>query len=219
MDVFTFDGTRIEQIARLTDLPAFTSVRSAGLLAWRDEILLWCINTAGTSQEIRMLLGPPGSQGAHAIDFAPITATNSSYSAVYSLGGDLIVVAKSGSDEGFYHTSGLQDGYVVTSKLDFGSPGRLKRLNRITALVSDNYGDAYTDIRIKTDDDSSWTALATFQDNSNRIAVDSSIQFYTLQVRVDLDDDSETNLDYGIDAISIVYSIDTGTRRSLGSPG
>jgi len=210
LDLYAFDGHRIQRVAQLEDLPDLGDVRSAGLLAWRDEPLFWVVRTDTTGQEIRLLLADGST------DFLPLTAAHSSYSAVYSVGGYLVAVAKSGGDEGFYHTTGLSDGYVETSWLHFGSPGRLKRLNRLAVTLDGKASSFNVKLKYRVDGDTSWTQVAN-TGNAVRVAADlAGVSFYRLQVRVELDDDTGANKDYAIESISVVYSVDTGSRRSLG---
>ena len=120
------------------------------------------------------------------------------------------------ANEGFYYTSGLYTGcYVETSKLHFGSPGRLKALNRLTVTLDRTDADLVTTIKYKIDGANSWTTAGTGT-NETRTSVDlAALAFYTLEVRVEL---SETtgDTDVAIDSVSVVYSIDEGSRRSLG---
>jgi hypothetical protein len=214
LDVYGFDGTRVEWVARLRDLPDEGDVRSAGLLVWQEELLFWFVRSDSTSQEIRMVMGDD------TISFLQKTATHSNYSAVYSLGGELVLVCKSGSDEGFYHTAAetLSDGHFISSKHDFGFPGRLKRLEQITAILDGNDADFDVVLKYRTDDASSWTTAATVADT--RVAKATGIgargsgpvTFNTLEVRVDVVDGSGSDLDYAIEGVSVLYSADEGTR-------
>ena len=201
-DLYAFDGSTVTHVAHLSGLPARTATRTAGLLSWRNELLWYAFASADSSHSIQMRVGDGW------IDFCPITAGVSSYTAVYSLGGRLLVVGKGGAAEGFYGASGLQDGYLETSWLDFGQPGRYKRLDRLTALADGAHASFTLRLKYRVDGASAWTTAASAA-NSRRVSADpADVRFHTLQVRVELDDDSGANLDYALEAVSVVYTID-----------
>ena len=202
VDLYSFNGAYIEHIAQASGLPTAADTRSAGLDVWRDETLFWYARTDTNSQKIRMLVGDG------LIDFLDLDAPASTYSCLYTLNGELIFVAQDKSNnEGFYHTEGLQDGYLITSWLDFGRPGRLKRLNRITAYLDTAGADLHIILKVRTDDTAAWTTAATCTDTHVAQVDPVGVQFYRVQFRIDIDDDSGDDLDVGIDLLSILYAV------------
>jgi len=122
-----------------------------------------------------------------------------------------VVTGKAADTEGIYHlpTSGsLQDGYLITSRLDMDCPGRQKRLLRLTVLLDGAAVDFDVIIKYRTDDTAAWTTAVT-SDDTTRVTVDitTAVTFYTLQVRVDLDDDTGNDEDIRIGAVSVLYSV------------
>ena len=202
VDLYSFNGAYIEHIAQATQLPTAANTRSAGLDVWRDELILWYARTDTNSHKIRMLVGDG------LIDFLDLDAPASDYTCLYMLDGELVIVAKDkSSNEGFYHTSGLQDGYLITSWLDFGRPGRLKRLNRITVHLDTADPDLDVILKYRINDTDAWTTAATCTDTRTAAADPKDIEFWRVQLRVDLDDDSGHSLDVGIDLLSILYAV------------
>jgi hypothetical protein len=96
----------------------------------------------------------------------------------------------------------LEDGNITTSWLDFDAPGRLKRLEQLTVVTDSNVSDFKVHIYYRTDDTASWT-LATTGNNTQVIrATGLDVDFYKLQIKVLLDDDSGGNCDVRISAIN-----------------
>ena len=88
-----------------------------------------------------------------------------------------------------------------------GRPGRQKRLERITVLLSGAASNFKPTIKYRVDDTTSWTT-ATTGNNSRRVSVGGlGVDFYTLQVQVLLDDDTGNDEDIRIEAISVLYSV------------
>jgi hypothetical protein len=94
-------------------------------------------------------------------------------------------------------------------------PARQKRLNHITVHTDvDAAADTGFKILIKyrTDDnchdgdDDNWTTSVTANSTPRAVTAEIGVEFYLLQVRVDVDDDSGNNLDRKIEAITIDYS-------------
>jgi hypothetical protein len=79
-----------------------------------------------------------------------------------------------------------------SSILDVGYPNCKKRLDRIAVLLDGAAVDVYA-----------------------AAAADAG-EFYTLQLRVDLDDDTGDDEDIAIAAVSVTYSIDTQPLHSVG---
>ncbi len=100
------------------------------------------------------------------------------------------------------------DGYLITSRLDMGRPGKEKRLSRIVVFLSANVASFACKIEYRVNDTAAWTTGGT-STNTQRAIVDSlSTSFYALQLKITLDDDSGNNEDIRIEGLSVIYSVD-----------
>ena len=145
-----------------------------------------------------------------------IPATGDAYNSIEivaaSCYGHLVFTGDDNSDEGIYHLgpdTGFQDGYVQSSYLDMGHPGRQKRLNRISVLLDGYATDFKVIIKYRTDDTAGWTTLVT-GNGEGRVSADitTPTTFYQLQLRIDLDDDTGNDEYIRIEAISVTYTVD-----------
>jgi hypothetical protein len=203
LNVYSFNGSRIERVTEIAHDPnaggsGFPA--GAGLLSWRGELLYWAME--GTAQTFKIL------RGGKFTEFPSLaaTATTNPFAAV--VGGHLIATADD-TNEGIHYLqdAALDDAYVVTSKLDMGRPGKEKRLERLTVLVDDHASGFKPTIKYRTDDATSWTT-AVAGNNSRRVSVGSlGVNFYTLQLQILLDDDTGSNEDIRLEALSVIYSI------------
>ena len=76
----------------------------------------------------------------------------------------------------------------------------------IVVLLDDCSASFSAIIKYRTDNATSWTTAAT-QTNTKRAVADTiGAEFYTLQVRIDLDDDTGLNKDFRIDSVSVLYT-------------
>ena len=130
---------------------------------------------------------------------------------VHSTHGYLLITASVNDVQGAYyagHNTGLQDAYVVTSRLDMGYPGKEKRLDRLTVHLDGAVADFDVIIKYRTEENTSWTTALT--EAASRLVTigDLGVSFHALQIRVDLDDDTGNDCDYRINAISVTYTID-----------
>lgn len=209
LNVYAFNGSRVELVTRIvhaantggSGLPA-----AAGLVSWQGRLIYYALD--GTSQIFKQLLDD--GEVDHATLSADVTAINP---IAGSLGSRLICTAKGSGQEGIHYLTDatLSDAYLVTSVLDMGYPDRKKRLDRITVLLDGAAASFSVLLKYRADGASSWTTAATAT-NTQRAAVDlyaSAVEFYTLQLRVDLDDNTGNNEDIAIAAASVTYSIDT----------
>jgi hypothetical protein len=203
IDIYSFNGSQIERVARVPDSVA--SPGAAGLIAWRGELLFYAPSGTGT-QNYKMLVGD------QFVDAIPGTINVTGLSAIAAnLGGELITVGLDGSsNEGIHHAGGaaLQDGHLVTARLDMDHPGLQKRLSRITVLLDGAATDFKVVIKYRTDDNTTWTTATTGNNTRRAVASDIATHFYTLQLRIELDDDTGAgNQDIRILAVSVTYSI------------
>jgi hypothetical protein len=209
LNVYAFNGSRVELVTRIvhaanTGGSGFPD--AAGLLSWQGRLIYYALD--GTSQIFKQIL-PDGD-----VDHATLTATVTAIHPIAgSLGSRLICTAKSGSQEGIHYLTDatLSDAYLVTSVLDMGYPDRKKRLDKITVLLDGAAASFSVILKYRADGASSWTTADTLT-NTQRAAVDlyaSAVEFYTLQLRVDLDDNTGNDEDIAIAAVSVTYSIDT----------
>ena len=101
------------------------------------------------------------------------------------------------------------DGNFITSYLDLGYPGLLKRLHRLTVWMDGKATNFKIVISHRIDDTTDWTTDLTTS-NTYRPSIDFNTPtvFYQLQVKVAIDDDSGSNLDHRIVDLAVDYSID-----------
>jgi hypothetical protein len=203
LNVYRFTGSRVEYVGHITHDPntggsGFPT--GAGFISWRGELIYYALE--GTSQTFKIL------HGDRFHDFPTLSATATSYP-IAAACGPILVANSGGGNEGvnYVQDATFSDGYVITSRLDMNAPGRQKRLESLTVLLNDAASNFKPIIKYRTDDSTSWTTAVT-GNNSRRVTVaDLAVTFYTLQIRVDLDDDTASNKDFRIDAISALYSI------------
>ena len=63
----------------------------------------------------------------------------------------------------------------------------------------------------RTEDTAAWTQAGSTADNTQRAAAENlAVEFYQLQVKVELDDDTGNNEDIAIEKIAVTYSADLG---------
>jgi len=200
-DIYSWNGSQLERVAQIEDTN--TSPSSAGLLAWQGELVFYSLYT--TTQTLKMLVGN------QFVDFLPATVDVTNVTPVIAtLGENIVLYAKSGADYGIHHTEldKLQDGHLISARLDMGHPGRVKRLDRITVLLDDNASDFKVIIKYRTNDATSWTT-ATTANNTRRATIgDLGVAFYTLQLHIELDDDTGNDENINIQAVSVIYTID-----------
>ena len=205
LEIYKYNGSRITKIAEAHDLANPTSqVYALGLTIWHGELLLWQISQGETW--LRMLVGNRFVDFIDLSSTSPWNTNQDGYAAIYNLAGSLWACGKSGSDYGFMHAKGYSDGHLITSWLDMDRPGRLKRLNRLTAHIQGHCTGATITISYKADGATSWTqAVATA--NSEYILADNIAQdFYRLQVKVAIADTSATPQDVRLDSLSVRYT-------------
>jgi hypothetical protein len=203
IDVYTFNGSHIERISTLLNIPY--TPETVGFLTWRDSLIYYAINDGDTTPQIKVLVGDDF------IDFAsPTVAEQNGYQPwIGNLNGQLVMTAYHATNGEGLHYAGrgsLADGYVITSRLDFDSPGRQKRLEQLSVTMNDAAASFNVIIKYRTDDNTSWTTAVTTANSRIIRATALGVNFYTLQIRVDLDDDSGGNKDYRITAINAIVT-------------
>jgi hypothetical protein len=202
VDVYAFNGSQVEKVAQIPDAAPYSQAQ--GLLSWNGELVYWSLFQ--TTAKFLVLAGDAFTE------FAPSSAMNASgFNALAGvLAGDLVVTGKNpAGTHGLYHAGAdtFQDGYMVTSRLDMGHPGTQKVLHRLTVLLDEAVEDFNVVIKYRVNDATTWTT-ATTKSETKRVTVDDlGVSFYTLEVRVDLDDDTGAgDQDVRILALSAVYS-------------
>ena len=208
-DVYRFNGSQVEFVARIDDVDS--GAAATGLLSWNDWLVFYeLVDGAGGTATLRVLLGDSfvvlTTQATAVIVHTPLAA---------SIAGQIVTTADvvAPATIGYYvfnkaGVADLQDGYLITSRLDMGSPGLQKRLLRLTVLLDGAAEDFFTIIKYRVDDTTAWTTAVT-SDDTRRATFDiiTDVRFYTLQLRVDLDDDTGNDEDIRIGAVSVVYSV------------
>ena len=90
-----------------------------------------------------------------------------------------------------------------------GHPGRQKRLSQIAAWLSDAAAGFGCKIEYRTDDTAAWTDAGTDSNTRRAVVSDLSDHFYALQLKLTLDDDTGNDEDIRIEALSVIYTIDS----------
>jgi len=203
LNLYRFNGSQVELVGS-QPMPTASPV-FFGLTTWRHHLALFDI--AASSQAVQLLVGDKFA------DCLPsLSDSLPTYSTLFSLGGDLVILTEDAlGNEGVKYQSAtaLEDGYLVTPYLDMGSPSTIKRLERITALISDAASSFQVIIKYRTDDNTAWTTATTANNTRRPTVGDLGDTFYTLQVRVDIDDDTGNDEDFRINGLSVLYSINT----------
>lgn len=196
---WTWNGSRVERLTELRDTAVADTI---GLTTWRGELIYYELAN-GVAQVFKVLVGD------HFVDFAPLAVGGNLVKLCAGLGIELVVTGKPSTTEGIYRlpTSGsLQDGHLITSKLDMDKPGRLKLLTRITVLLDGAATDFKVGVRYRVDEATSWTGVVT-GNNLRRVTIDLAVEFYTVQFKVELDDDTGNDEDIAIESVSCLYVV------------
>ena len=202
--IYRFTGSHIEFVTRLLNIPF--NPETVGLLTWQDQLVYYALNQGDSDPQIKLMLGNAW------IDFDPLSVDEeNNYSPwIGTLNGHLVTSAHDDTNGEGVHYAGrgtLADGHIVTSRLHFDSPGREKRLEQITVILDGAATDFKIVVKYRVDDATSWTTATT--GNNTRIVRATSIgaSFYTLQIHIDLDDDSGGNKDIRIAAINAIITV------------
>jgi len=211
--IYSFNGSQITRTAIISATAASTS-EAVGIISWQDQLLFYALNTGG-DQVLKVMVGDGFA------DLPTISpAVVSSYVPWLGVMGTSEIVM-SGNDassgEGIYHLGGthetgntdLADGTLVTAWLDMGSPGKEKYLNSITVLLTAANANVEPEIYYRVNGASDWTTATTTANVTRANTENLKTSFFTLQVRVIIDDNnaSGSKQDIRIDALSVRYSI------------
>jgi len=200
VDVYEFNGSTLRRIARLPSEAA--SPDSFGLLNWMGELVYYEITSPGATATFAIKILTDDKFD----NFAPVSTTSLSgvNAAAFAVGAHLIITTRD-TEEGIQHHTGLQDGYVITAWLDMGTPGQLKVLEQITCLLDARATDFKVLLKYRTDDNAAWTTAVTANNTRRATVSNLSVEFYQLQLRIDLDDDSGGDQDIRINSISVLH--------------
>ena len=206
--LYRFNGSYLEPITE------HTWAQSGHLMPWRGR-LLHAMNKNGrhrldalTGDKWNRIMAPHNDQ----------LGRTYSYPKEWNLGENFVGTMTDGSANVVLRYIGgtdLHDGYFISSVYDLGLPARQKRLNHIT-VHTNVQSDADTDFKIivkyRIDDychrgvDDNWTTAVTANGTPRAVTGELGVEFYILQIRIDVDDDSGNNCDRQIEAITIDYS-------------
>jgi hypothetical protein len=208
IDVYAFNGSETRRAARIRSQPAAGTVASRGFLVWNNRLIFYDLDNAGVAGHTFKI-----HVGEGFVDYCPLAGVGGGGTRTcraFAMGDYLIVTAYSGAADHVYYCrrDKLTDGYLITSRLDMGKPGQLKRLNTITVILDGETANFDVIVKYRLDNAPDWTTAITQDDNRIVKTADLKTNFYLLQIRVDLDDDTGANQDIGIQAISVDYSID-----------
>lgn len=193
----TFNGSRVEHVTEVAGSVASVVSRAGELL-----VATWDGST--NEQKVCQLVGGEFSEFSSVIYGGPAVAH------VCCLGDELVAVSSVAGADVCYHTEAgeFDDGYLVTSKMDMGHPGKLKLLTRLTVLLDGDATDFKIPVKYRVNDGTTWVPATTGND-TRRVSVDLAVEFYTLQIRVDLDDDTAGGgEDIRVEAVSVLYSME-----------
>lgn len=208
IDVYHFDGTRTRLGAAIGNLARFTLPPVSGLLVYHGLLIYYTLDTTlTTGHAFRALVGDTFT------DYAPLGygAAGAMTPFAACIGDTLVTTARySGAERLFYaRRDRLADGYLITARLDMDHPGLRKRLDALTVILDGAGADFSVRLYYRVDDETAWTTATTAADTRIVRAADLATEFYLLQIRVEIDDDSATSQDIGIEALSAVYTIST----------
>ncbi len=208
IDVYTFDGTRTHLGAAISNLARFGLPPTSGLLVYHGLLIFYTLDTTlATGHAFRALVGDTFT------DYAPLGYGAAGVMTPFAacIGDTLVTTARyDGAERLFYaRRDQLADGYLVTARLDMGHPGLLKRLDTLTVILDGAGADFSVSLQYRVDDQADWTTTTTAAGTRIVRAADLATEFYLLQIRVEIDDDSATSQDIGIEAVSAVYTIST----------
>ncbi|HUV95804.1 MAG TPA: hypothetical protein VMX14_13395 [Anaerolineae bacterium] len=211
--IYAFNGTQITLTATVTAVPV-TANDVTGLVAWQNNLVFYNLDTGG-DQVVKVLLGDgfadlPILSPAVVSGYVPWISVLSSTEIVMS--GNHAT-----SGEGVYHLGGthetantdLADGTLITAWLDMSSPGKQKYLNSITVLLTAANANVEPEIYYRLNGATDWTTATTTANVTRANTENLKASFFTLQVRVIIDDNnaSASKQDIRIDALSVRYSI------------
>ena len=205
LPVYRYTGAQVQYITTIQHSPNTGGSgvpASAGFTTWRGHLVYYALE--GTSQRFKIL------HNGYFTDLPSLAATATPKGLCVNLGGQLVVTADD-TTEGIHHlgTGSRYDGHLITSRLHMDHPGKQKLLHRITVLLDGNTASFQSVIKYRVNDASSWTTAVTTANSQRIVTADLTVTFYTLQIRVDIDDNTANNLDHRIGAISALYSVDT----------
>ena len=210
-EIHSFNGSSIQHVATVNNISS--TAAATGLLSWDGRLLFYEL---GSGDPATYTLYEIQGQSITTLTTLTTEASIVTPSIAVVKGGQIAVTADD-TTVGYHlfnSTSALEDGYITTARLDFGLPGQQKRLEQITVTLNDAATDFKVVIKYRVDDTAAWTTATT--GNNTRLTKIGGIGtgFYTLQLRIDLDDDTGDNEDIRIDAINVIYSEPNYARQS-----
>jgi hypothetical protein len=210
VELWQFDGTRLSKVCEFVET-AEVSDGTAGLLTWHDKLIYYVMH----DDDVRFRVYAGGTFTRYVPSSGIVDTTELSINSIAASLNDAIIVTSNDlqDNEGIQYAIGQQrysDVWFDTCWLDFGHPGKLKRLESINVLVDGSDEDFNVVIKYHTDDEGSSTWHTAYNAGGTAICqvTNLGVEFTRLQVRVELVDGSEENLDVGIEAISVIYTVD-----------
>jgi len=211
--IYSFNGSQITRAAIVT-ATAVAASEAVGLASWQDNLLFYALDTGG-DQVLKVMVGDGWA------DLPTVSpAVTASYVPWIGVMGTS-EIAMSGNDagagEGVYHVGGthevantdLADGTLITAWMDMGFPGKEKYLNSITVLLTAANANVEPEVYYRVNGATDWTTATTTANVTRANAENLKTSFFTLQVRVIIDDNNATasKQDIRIDTMSVRYSI------------
>ena len=194
LPIWRFDGNSVELVENV-EPPIVPN--AWGLVQWRGRLLLYLVGSSA-----QYLYAYHGGRFVQVLDSA---FTCAAWSDVYSLAGQLWMPYEDAGTQGWTHLEDFEDSVFISSWLDMGRPGVQKHLLSVAAVVSDAVEDFNVKLEYRTES-GSWTTAANTDDARHIIGEDLGVDFYLLQLRVTLDDDTGDNEDIALESLGATYS-------------
>ena len=192
--IWRFDGNSVELVENVDVL---CIPYCWGLTTWRGRLLLYFIKNQ--SQHIYTL------HGSRFVQILDAAYTTEDWADLYSLAGELWLPVEDTGTQGWMRLDDYQDGVFTSSWLDFDRPITQKHLVNLSAVISSPIADFNVKLEYRTES-GSWTQAANTANARHVLATDLDVDFYLLQIRVTLDDDTGANQDVALHSIGVAYS-------------
>jgi hypothetical protein len=192
--IWRFDGNSVEVVENV-DVPFVPN--AWGLVTWRGRLLLYFIRDG--DQRIYLYHGGRFTQildGDYACE---------DWSDLYSIAGELWLPTLDGAVEGWTRLDAYETGVFTTSWLDVDRPTVQKHLSHLSAVVSDAKDDVAVKIEYRTEG-GAWTTAVETEEARHVVATNLGVDFYLLQLRITLTDDSGNDEDLELESIGATYS-------------
>ena len=192
--IWLFDGNSVELVDKV-DAPVVPT--AWGLVQWRGRLILYFLSAS--AQYIYLY---HGGRFVQVLDGALTCPDDAD---LYPMAGELWLPTTESATDGWTRLEDYEDGVFISSWIDMGRPTVQKHLLNLSAVVSDAVADFYTKIEYRTES-GSWTQAANTANARHIVATDLGVDFYLLQIRVTLDDNTGNDEEIELESIAATYS-------------